>query len=310
VRTIDELCAFLHITPQQCLKTLLVQGAETPAVALLLRGDHELNSLKAESMDAVAKPIRMLRAAEVQAVAGIQPGYLGPEAVEMPIYIDQAAATLGDFVCGANEVDRHYVGANWERDFPLPQVADLRNAVAGDESPSGGDPLTIARGIEVGHIFQLGKKYSEAMGATVLDADGKPCAMQMGCYGIGVTRAVAAAIEQNNDERGIIWPEAIAPFDVILIPINMDKSYRVKEATDELYGKLKEAGFETLLDDRNQRPGVKFADADLIGIPHRLVVAEKALDQGAIEYKSRRSTDTEMLATEDVIDSLAARRSC
>jgi prolyl-tRNA synthetase len=310
VRTIDELCAFLHVTPQQCLKTLLVQGAETPAVALLLRGDHELNSLKAESMDAVAKPIRMLRAAEVQAVAGIQPGYLGPEAVEMPIYIDQAAATMGDFVCGANEVDRHYVGANWERDFPLPQVADLRNAVAGDASPSGGDPLTIARGIEVGHIFQLGKKYSDAMGATVLDADGKPCAMQMGCYGIGVTRVVAAAIEQNNDERGIIWPEAIAPFDVILIPINMDKSYRVKEATDELYGRLEEAGFETLLDDRNQRPGVKFADADLVGIPHRLVVAEKALDQGAIEYKSRHSTDTEMLAAEDVIDSLAARRSC
>jgi len=309
VRTIDELCAFLHVTPQQCLKTLLVQGAETPAVALLLRGDHELNSLKAESMDAVAKPIRMLRAAEVQAVTGIQPGYLGPEAVEMPIYIDQAAATMGDFVCGANEVDRHYVGANWERDFPLPQVADLRNAVAGDASPSGGDPLTIARGIEVGHIFQLGKKYSDAMGATVLDADGKPCAMQMGCYGIGVTRVVAAAIEQNNDERGIIWPEAIAPFDVILIPINMDKSYRVKEATDELYGRLEEAGFETLLDDRNQRPGVKFADADLVGIPHRLVVAEKALDQGAIEYKSRHSTDTEMLAAEDVIDSLTARRS-
>ena len=309
VRTIDELCAFLHVTPQQCLKTLLVQGAETPAVALLLRGDHELNSLKAESMDAGAKPIRMLRAAEVQAVTGIQPGYLGPEAVEMPIYIDQAAATMGDFVCGANEVDRHYVGANWERDFPLPQVADLRNAVAGDASPSGGDPLTIARGIEVGHIFQLVKKYSDAMGATVLDADGKPCAMQMGCYGIGVTRVVAAAIEQNNDERGIIWPEAIAPFDVILIPINMDKSYRVKEATDELYGKLEEAGFETLLDDRNLRPGVKFADADLVGIPHRLVVAEKALDQGAIEYKSRHSADTEMLAAEDVIDSLAARRS-
>jgi len=310
VRTIDELCTFLHVTPQQCLKTLLVQGAETPAVALLLRGDHELNSLKAESMDAVAKPIRMLRAAEVQAVAGIQPGYLGPEAAEMPIYIDQAATTMSDFVCGANEVDRHCIGANWERDFPLPQVADLRNAVAGDASPSGGDPLTIARGIEVGHIFQLGKKYSDAMGATVLDADGKPCAMQMGCYGIGVTRVVAAAIEQNNDERGIIWPEAIAPFDVILIPINMDKSYRVKEATDELYGRLKEAGFETLLDDRNQRPGVKFADADLIGIPHRLVVAEKALDQGAIEYKSRHSADTEMLAAENVIDSLAARRSC
>ena len=309
VRTIDDLCEFLDVTPEQCLKTLLVQGTEAPAVALLLRGDHELNSLKAEALDAVAKPIRLLRAGEVQAATGIEPGFLGPEGLELPIFVDQAASTMGDFVCGANEVDHHYRGANWERDFPLPEVADLRNAVSGDPSPSGGGPLAIARGIEVGHIFQLGKKYSEAMDATVLDAEGKPCAMQMGCYGIGVTRVVAAAIEQNNDERGIIWPEAIAPFDVILIPINMDKSYRVKEATDELYDRLEAAGFETLLDDRNQRPGVKFADADLVGIPHRLVIAEKALDQGEIEYKSRRSADTEMLPADGVIESLAARRS-
>ena len=309
VRTIDELCEFLDVTPEQCLKTLLVQGTEAPAVALLLRGDHELNSLKAEALDAVAKPIRLLRADEVQAATGIEPGFLGPEGLELPIFVDQAASNMGDFVCGANEVDHHYRGANWERDFPLPEVADLRNAVSGDPSPSGGALLAIARGIEVGHIFQLGKKYSEAMDATVLDAEGKPCAMQMGCYGIGVTRVVAAAIEQNNDERGIIWPEAIAPFDVILIPINMDKSYRVKEATDELYDRLEAAGFETLLDDRNQRPGVKFADADLVGIPHRLVIAEKALDQGEIEYKSRRSPDTEMLPADGVIESLAARRS-
>jgi len=308
VRTIDELCAFLSVKPEQCLKTLLLQGAEAPAVALLLRGNHELNSLKAEALDAVAKPIRMLRAAEVQAATGMEPGFLGPKGLELPMYVDQAAAMMSDFVCGANLLDHHYVGSNWERDFPLPAVADLRNAVEGDPSPSGGGALAIARGIEVGHIFQLGKKYSDAMDATVLDAEGKPCAMQMGCYGIGVTRVVAAAIEQNNDDRGIIWPDAIAPFDVILIPINMDKSYRVKEATDELYGKLQEAGFEALVDDRNQRPGVKFADADLIGIPHRLVIAEKSWDQGQIEYKSRRSPDTELLPIDRLVELLEARR--
>jgi len=308
VRTIEQLCEFLKVAPEQCLKTLLVQGADTPAVALLLRGDHELNRLKAQALDQVAKPLRMLRAAEVQAATGMEPGFLGPVGLELPLYVDQAAAAMSDFVCGANETDHHCLGVNWERDLSLPTVADLRNAVSGDPSPSGGGPLAIARGIEVGHIFQLGKKYSDAMDATVLDTGGKPCAMQMGCYGIGVTRVVAAAIEQNNDDRGIIWPDAIAPFDVILIPINMDKSYRVKEATDELYGRLQDAGFETLVDDRNQRPGVKFADADLIGIPHRLVIAEKSWDQGEIEYKSRRSTDTEMLAIDGLIEFLEARR--
>ena len=308
VRTIEQLCEFLKVAPEQCLKTLLVQGSDTPAVALLLRGDHELNRLKAQALDQVAKPLRMLRAAEVQAATGMEPGFLGPVELELPLYVDQAAAAMSDFVCGANQTDHHCLGANWKRDLSLPTVADLRNAVSGDPSPSGGGPLAIARGIEVGHIFQLGKKYSDAMDATVLDTDGKPCAMQMGCYGIGVTRVVAAAIEQNNDDRGIIWPDAIAPFDVILIPINMDKSYRVKEATDELYGRLQDAGFETLVDDRNQRPGVKFADADLVGIPHRLVIAEKSWDQGEIEYKSRRSTDTEMLAIDGLIEFLEARR--
>ena len=295
VRTIEELSAFLDAAPSNCLKTLLVEGTDTAAVALLLRGDHELNRLKAETLERVAVPLRMLRAAEVQETTGCEPGFLGPKDLAIPIYADQAAAALSDFVCGANQVGHHFRGVNWERDLPVPAVADLRNAVAGDASPSGGGPLTIARGIEVGHIFQLGNKYSNAMEATVLDKDGKSRAMEMGCYGIGVTRVVAAAIEQNNDDRGILWPEAIAPFDVVLIPINADKSYRVKEAAESLYLDLQEAGFDVLLDDRSQRPGVKFADADLIGIPHRLVIAEKAWDEGQIEYKLRRSPDTEMI---------------
>jgi prolyl-tRNA synthetase len=215
---------------------------------------------------------------------------------------------LADFVCGANRVDYHYRGANWERDVPLPAVADLRNAVAGDPSPSGGGTLSIARGIEVGQVFQLGTKYSEAMRATVVDADGRPRVMQMGCYGIGVTRVVAAAVEQNHDERGIIWPEAIAPFDVILIPINIDRSERVRSATESLYRELREAGFDVLVDDRAQRPGFKFADADLIGIPHRLVVAERGLDEHKIEYKARRAPDAESLPADSVVELLKARR--
>lgn len=295
IRTIEELSAFMDVEPATCVKTLLVAGTESAAVALLLRGDHELNRLKAEMLEDVARPLRMLRAAEAHDATGCEPGSLGPKDLQIPIYADQAAAALSDFVCGANKADHHLRGVNWERDLPSPAVADLRNAVAGDASPAGGGSLAIARGIEVGHIFQLGGKYSNAMEATVLDKDGKSRAMEMGCYGIGVTRVVAAAIEQNNDDRGIVWPKAIAPFDVILIPINADKSYRVKEAAESLYQELQDAGFDILLDDRPQRPGVKFADADLIGIPHRLVIAEKAWDQGEVEYKLRQSPDTEMI---------------
>jgi len=295
IRTIEELSAFMDVEPATCVKTLLVAGTESAAVALLLRGDHELNRLKAEMLEDVARPLRMLRAAEAHDATGCEPGSLGPKDLQIPIYADQAAAALSDFVCGANKADHHLRGVNWERDLPSPAVADLRNAVAGDASPAGGGSLAIARGIEVGHIFQLGGKYSNAMEATVLDKDGKSRAMEMGCYGIGVTRVVAAAIEQNNDDRGIVWPKAIAPFDVILIPINADKSYRVKDAAESLYQELQDAGFDILLDDRPQRPGVKFADADLIGIPHRLVIAEKAWDQGEVEYKLRQSPDTEMI---------------
>ncbi|MYF69649.1 MAG: proline--tRNA ligase, partial [Proteobacteria bacterium] len=288
VRSIADLCEFLDITPQQCLKTLLVAGTEAPAVALLLRGDHELNAYKAQALDGVATPLRMLSAPQVEAAAGVSPGSLGPLGLELPAYVDQSAALIGDFSCGANRAEHHYTGVNWDRDVPLPSAADLRNATSGDPSPAGGGPLTVARGIEVGHIFQLGTKYSDAMGATVLDSGGRPRSMHMGCYGIGVTRVAAAAIEQNNDARGIIWPDAIAPFDVIVIPIALDKSYRVREATDQVAGKLEAAGLEVLVDDRDQRPGSKFADADLIGIPHRLVIGERGLDRGEIEYKARR----------------------
>ena len=307
VRSIPELCAFLGVAPERCLKTLLVQGSEAPAVALLLRGDHALNVHKAQALDAVASPLRMLSAADVEAAAGVKPGSLGPIGLGLPVFVDHSAARLSDFVCGANQPDRHYTGANWVRDLPLPSTVDLRNAATGDLSPAGGVPLKVARGIEVGHIFQLGTKYSTAMGATVLDDQGKPRVMHMGCYGIGVTRVVAAAIEQSNDARGIVWPDAIAPYHVIVIPINMHKSYRVRDATEELYGQLQAAGLEVLVDDRNQRPGSKFADADLIGIPHRLVVGEKGLDRAQVEYKSRREADTVMVNRDGLVDFLQER---
>jgi len=307
VGTIDALAEFLGVPPEKCLKTLLVKGTDSPAVALMLRGDHELNAVKAQRLPGVAAPLTMLRPAEVEA-AGSVVGFVGPVGLEIPAYVDQYAAPLSDFVCGANRVDYHFRGVNWERDAKLPEVADLRNAVSGDPSPSGGGPLSTARGIEVGHIFQLGDRYSRAMDATVLDTDGQPRPMQMGCYGIGVTRVVAAAIEQNHDERGIIWPEPLAPFDVMIIPINMEKSERVRAAAEKAYGELVQAGFDVLLDDRPQRPGFKFADADLIGIPHRVVIAERGLDEGRCEYKSRRAADIEMVPLEGLAELIAARR--
>jgi prolyl-tRNA synthetase len=304
--TIDALSRFLDVPPQRCLKTLLVRGSERPAVALLLRGDHELNALKAARLPGVASPLAMLPAAEVESATGSVPGFVGPLGLDIPTYVDQSAALIADFVCGANRADHHLRGVNWERDLPLPPVADLRNAVAGDPSPGGGGALALARGIEVGQIFQLGTKYSEAMQATVLDADGKRRFMQMGCYGIGVTRVVAAAIEQNHDDRGIIWPDSIAPFEVIIIPINMDKSETVAKTTSSLYERLRQAGIDALVDDRAQRPGFKFADADLIGIPHRVVVADRALDEDLIEYKARRAEETQMWPAGGVVERLEA----
>ncbi len=250
---------------------------EGDVIALVLRGDHELNAVKTQKLPGVANPLRMSSAERVRQATGTDPGSIGPIGFEGKIYVDHAAAQLADFVCGANEKDMHFTGANWGRDLPEPEAQDLRNVRSGDPSPTGQGTLEIARGIEVGHIFQLGQLYSQAMQATVLDEQGKSVTMFMGCYGIGVTRVVAAAIEQNHDENGIIWPDALAPFNVVLVPINYQKSERVQQTADKLYEEFKAAGIDVLLDDRDARPGVKFADAELIGIPHRIVIGERTL---------------------------------
>ena len=302
--TIAELAEFLKVKPSQCVKTLMVKGADDGLVALVVRGDHELNGVKAEKLDAVAAPLTFASAEEIRAAAGCGPGSLGPVGLQVPIWVDHGAANLSDFVCGANQEGRHLTGVNWGRDLPEPQTADLRNVVDGDPSPDGQGELSIARGIEVGHIFQLGTKYSEALNATVLDENGHNQVMTMGCYGIGVSRVVAAAIEQNHDQRGIIWPEPLAPFQVALLPMNMHKSERLRAAVDELYRQLLEAGFDVLLDDRNVRPGVMFADMELIGIPHRLVLGERALDEGKVEYKGRRDSEATHVELGAVIEFL------
>src|SRR5262245_13281725 len=305
-RTIADVAKLLALPPSRLLKTLVVDGADGGLVALLLRGDHELNALKAQKQPAVAKPLRMADAGRIAAALGSEPGFLGPVGLGLTAIADHAAAQAADFVCGANKADAHLAGVNWGRDLPEPATADLRNVVDGDPSPGGGT-LAIARGIEVGHIFQLGSKYSEALGATVLDEQGRNQVMQMGCYGIGVTRIVAAAIEQNHDERGIAWPQALAPFQVVLVGLNWAKSERVRAAAEALYRGLGEAGVEVLLDDRDARPGVKFADAELIGIPHRVVVSERGLESGRLEYRHRRAADNEEFPRADALDFLRAR---
>jgi len=289
-RTIADLARFLQIEPSRCVKTLIVDGSDGEVVALVLRGDHELNAVKAQKLPGVASPLRMASAERVLAATGTEPGYVGLVGLRCRIYADHSALALADFVCGANKKDTHLQGLNWERDVPGALAADLRNAVEGDPSPSGKGRLKMARGIEVGHLFQLGDKYSRPMKAAVLDEAGKEVTLLMGCYGIGVTRIVAAAIEQNHDERGIIWPTPIAPFQVVLIPLNLQKSPRVRELSDRLYAELNAAGIEVLYDDRDARPGVKFADAELLGIPHRLVVAERGLEAGKLEYRGRRDS--------------------
>ncbi len=292
-RTIADLSAQLKMDPSRLLKTLVVEGADGGLVALILRGDHELNALKAQKQNAVAKPLRMADVGRIAATVGCEPGSLGPVGLRIPVVVDHAAAAIADFVCGANRVDAHLTGVNWGRDLPEPVTADLRNVVNGDPSPRGGGALAIARGIEVGHIFQLGCKYSEAMGATVQDEQGRDSMMHMGCYGIGVTRIVAAAIEQNHDERGITWPAPLAPFDVVLVALNWEKSEAVRTAALALYRELADVGIEVLLDDRDARPGVKFADAELIGIPHRIVVSERGIAAGRLEYRHRRADANE-----------------
>ncbi len=307
VRTIAELSAFLGLPPQRCLKTLLVDGGEGGVVALVLRGDHELNAVKAQKLPGVAKPLRMASAANVRAATGCDPGSLGPIGFAGRIYVDHAAARVADFACGANRPEVHFTGANWGRDLPEAQAVDLRNVRKGDASPSGRGTLDIARGIEVGHIFQLGQLYSEAMRATVLDEQGREVFMYMGCYGIGVTRVVAAAIEQNHDANGICWPEALAPFQVVLVPLNYDKSAEVRSTADRLYADFEAAGVEVLLDDRDARPGVKFADSELIGIPHRIVIGERSLKAGKLEYRARRASESTEIPLHDAVDYVKAR---
>ena len=306
-RTIAEVTAVLGLPASRMLKTLVVEGADGGLVALALRGDHELNAFKAQKLPAVARPLRMADAARISALARCEPGFLGPVGLPLAVIADRSAAALADFACGANRADAHLTGVNWGRDLPEPAVADLRNVVEGDPSPGGGGVLSVARGIEVGHVFQLGQKYSTAMGATVLDEQGRKIVMHMGCYGIGVTRIVAAAIEQNHDERGIIWPAPLAPFDVVLVGLNWDKSERVRAIAEKLYRELRDAGVEVLLDDRDARPGVKFADAELIGIPHRVIVSERGIEAGTLEYRHRRAADNEAIPLAGALSLIRAR---
>ena len=289
------------------VKTLVVAGAdpETGAeqglVALLVRGDHALNPVKAEKRPQVLAPLRMASEDEIRAAVGAGPGSLGPKDLPLPCIADRSVAAAADFSAGANQDGKHWFGLNWGRDLPTPEVADLRSVVEGDPSPDGQGTLTIARGIEVGHIFQLGRKYSEAMKAVVLDESGKAVTMTMGCYGIGVSRVVAAAIEQHHDERGIRWPASIAPFEVALLPMKLGKSFRVRAAVDDLYERLQAVGIEVLLDDRDVRPGFMFADMELIGIPHRVVIGDKHLDDGKVEYKGRRDAEMQLIALDEIV---------
>lgn len=301
--TIDDVSQYLNKPASQCLKTLLVEGVEEGSVvALVVRGDHELNEIKAEKHPLVAAPLTFVTAEKVLEISHANIGSVGPIGLTIPVIVDHAAAFVSDFVCGANQDDKHLTGVNWGRDLPEPETADLRKVVAGDPSPDGQGHLEIARGIEVGHIFQLGENYSSKLNAVVLTESGKSQIVTMGCYGIGVSRVVAAAIEQNHDDRGIIWPESIAPYQVVLVPVNAHKSVRVKEKAEEVYQQLLAAGVDVLLDDRGLRPGVAFADMELIGIPHRLILGERGLDNGMIEYKNRRSGEGEEFAIDDVVN--------
>jgi prolyl-tRNA synthetase len=307
VKTIAELCAFLKIPAQQTVKAVVVDGADGKPLLLMVRGDHDLNLVKAAKLPQVATPLAFSSAEAIRAAFGAEPGSLGPRGFKGTIIADRAVMAMSDFVIGANENDRHFTGANIGRDFPEPMAADIRNVVAGDPSPDGKGRLDILRGIEVGHIFQLRTKYSSAMNLAFLDESGKSRIMEMGCYGIGVTRIVAAAIEQNYDERGIIFPRAMAPFDLAIVPIGAGKSAQVRETVDRLYAELGAAGIEVLLDDRDERPGVMFADMDLIGIPHRIVVGERGLKEGSIEYKGRRDAQARPVALNDTLGFVQSR---
>jgi prolyl-tRNA synthetase len=309
-KTIDELVEQFNLSIEKTVKTLMVKATKESGhqlVALLVRGDHTLNEIKAEKIDIVASPLEFATEDEIRAIVNAGPGSLGPINLNMPIIIDRDVAVMSDFSAGANIDHKHYFNINWQRDVALPRIEDIRNVVEGDISPDGKGTLQIKRGIEVGHIFQLGTKYSQAMKATVQGEDGQNHVMIMGCYGIGVSRIVAAAIEQCHDDRGIIWPEAIAPFSVVIIPMNMHKSEKVQATAEKLYTDLQAAGIEVLFDDRKERPGVMFADAELIGIPHTIVIGERNLENGEVEYKHRAGGDKEMVKVDNIIDFIKHR---
>jgi prolyl-tRNA synthetase len=301
VKTIEDVCKALDVTANRTVKTLIVKGSESNLVALVLRGDHQLNAIKAEKIEAVASPLTMANDAEIKAEIDANIGSIGPQGLSMPIIADRSAAALRNFIAGANKDDFHTRNLNWERDVRATAIEDIRDVVEGDPSPDGKGEIMFKRGIEVGHIFQLGDKYSKSMNATVLDGSGKAVVMQMGCYGMGVTRLVGAIIEQNHDESGIIWPESIAPFSVIVIPINAHKSEQVRATAETLYAELTGKGVEVLLDDREDvRPGAKFADAELMGIPHRVVIGDRGLDNGVVEYVNRRESNNKDLTLDQV----------
>ncbi|EAR54384.1 prolyl-tRNA synthetase [Photobacterium sp. SKA34] len=303
-KTIDELVEQHGIAIEKTIKTLFVKASDeidAPIVALLVRGDHELNEIKAENLDWITSPLEMATEEEIRQFVNAGPGSLGPVGLELPVIVDRTVAVMSDFAAGANIDGKHHVGINWGRDVELGRVEDLRNVVEGDLSPCGKGTLQLKRGIEVGHIFQLGNAYSEKMNCGVLDANGKNAILEMGCYGIGVSRVVASAIEQNHDENGIIWPDALAPFHVSIVPMNMAKSEEVKEAAEKLYADLTAAGIEVLFDDRKERPGVMFADHELLGIPHTIVIGNRSLENGEMEYKNRRTGIKEAVAVNDVV---------
>lgn len=309
-KTIAELVEQFNLPVEKTVKTLLVKATEEsghPLVALLVRGDHQLNEVKAEKLDVVAAPLCFATDEEIRQVVGAGAGSLGPVGLTIPVIADRTVAKMSDFSAGANIDGKHWFGINWSRDLPEARVADIRNVVEGDRSPDGQGVLQIKRGIEVGHIFQLGTKYSEALKATVQGEDGRNQTLTMGCYGIGITRVVAAAIEQNHDDRGIIWPDALAPFQVAILPMNMHKSFRVQELAEALYDQLRAQGIEVILDDRKERPGVMFADMELIGVPHTIVIGDRNLDNGEIEYKHRRDAEKKMIKSDEIVSYLTAR---
>ncbi|EGQ7944954.1 proline--tRNA ligase [Vibrio parahaemolyticus] len=304
-KTIAELVEQHGLPIEKTVKTLFVKASDeidAPIIALIVRGDHELNEVKAENLPQVASPLEMASEEEIRELIGAGPGSLGPVGLELPFIVDRSVAVMSDFGAGANIDGKHYFGINWGRDVELGQVEDLRNVVEGDPSPCGNGTLMLKRGIEVGHIFQLGNVYSEAMNCSVLGPDGKNVILEMGCYGIGVSRVVASAIEQNHDKYGIIWPDAIAPFQVAIVPMNMHKSDRVKEAAEKLYAELTAMGIEVLFDDRKERPGVMFSDIELIGIPHTIVIGDRSMDEGNFEYKNRRTGEKTPVAMADIVE--------